>query len=163
MVDCKKALEEAKSRSEAESALYVEASQSRNAVWVGDLSFSKGDMIRVEEKGNNFSWKGTVRGKTGFFPANLIKPEKEISGELFYKIGATFLEVALQKDLFADLMHFWKSILSEDGLKAFLSHLESLINRAADIMGEEYGLIVREAFSNVKYAARCDHDFLSHM
>jgi len=37
-----------------------------------DLSFEKGDVIKVVDQGDGNWWRGTLRGRTGAFPVNYV-------------------------------------------------------------------------------------------
>ncbi|KAG8014571.1 Growth factor receptor-bound protein 2 [Nibea albiflora] len=58
----------------ASSPLLVRALYSFRAEERDELEFSAGDIIEVLESSDKAWWKGQLRGKTGLFPCNYIKP-----------------------------------------------------------------------------------------
>ncbi|TKS68584.1 SH3 domain-containing YSC84-like protein 1 [Collichthys lucidus] len=56
------------------SPLQVRALYSFHAEERDELEFNAGDIIEVLESSDKDWWKGKLRGKTGLFPCNYIKP-----------------------------------------------------------------------------------------
>lgn len=56
------------------STLQVRALYSFHAEERDELEFNAGDIIEVLESSDKDWWKGKLRGKTGLFPSNYIKP-----------------------------------------------------------------------------------------
>lgn len=45
----------------------------------GELSFSRGDIITVNEHADSNWWRGTLHGRTGIFPRNHVRVPDHLS------------------------------------------------------------------------------------
>ena len=62
---------------------------------VGDLSFSAGDIITVTSMDGEW-WTGTLKGKSGIFPANYVAPHKvEVRKRFFNELFSCPLQMMI--------------------------------------------------------------------
>lgn len=53
-------------------ATYVRAAQDFDPLVPGELGFKKGEVIQVMDRAYDDFWRGGLRGKYGFFPAEYV-------------------------------------------------------------------------------------------
>jgi hypothetical protein len=101
------------------------------------LPFFAGNWTFVIEKKNADIWKGTLNGRTGFFPSSMVECcdedlSREFTGGLYYDLAAILLEVTLKRSLSVELEQLLAKTLSGKGLNVLLSRLDTLITKAAN-------------------------------